>query len=439
MTAFDRFDPFEQRISVALEDIAVDRAPDYLDDVFGVTARTAQRPRWSFPERWLPMDLTARQPAFLSRLPVRPLVLLIVLALLAVVLTAVWIGTRQGPQLPPPFGPAGNGQIAFGMSGDLYALDSLTSEPRLLVSAPGEQGAVLSSPNGLLIAYSHYERGIDHAWVANADGSNPRQVLDVPFTGLGASWSPNSMSLALVSNVGAGDHQLWLAPADGSGARAVDLGTLEPWDVVFDPQHHDVMLIRAEDGIGGPVDLYYIDTNGVVLSKIDMTGGTNLDGAEYEYAGIAFSPNGETVAYNFVGPTEEPFNRIRVHLMERDGTNDRPVGAPLETLYSQAWADFSPDGKWIAMESWETGSDGLAETRISRLAVAPTDGSAPARWLGPSEIGQTLVKTWSPDGSYILVGMQEFMYVYAIDPETGKADKLPWRIELPDVQRVFSN
>ena len=433
MTAFDRFDPFEQRISVALEDIAADSPPDYFDDIFGVTARTAQRPRWTFPERWLPMDLTARQPALLSRLPVRPLVLLLVLALLAVVLTAVWIGTKQGPPLPPPFGPADNGQIAFGMEGDLYALDSLTSKPRLLLSAPGEQGGVLNSPNGLLVAYDNYERGVGYVWVANADGSNPRQILDVPFNGLGVSWSPDSTMLALVSDIGAGDHQLWLAPADGSGARPIDTGALEPWDVLWDPQRSGVMLLRAQDGINGRVDLYYIDTTGTALSKINLTEGTNLNGPTWEYSGIAFSPDGNTIAYNLVEALEPPVNRFRAHLMNRDGTNDRAVPAPLATGYSQAWAIFSPDGKWIAMESWVTQPD---DTSINQLAIAPADGSAVARWLGPAVPAQSLVKAWSPDSTFILLGVVDVNDAYAVDPETGEATKLPWVIDLPDVQRV---
>ena len=42
MTAFDRFDPFEQRISAAIDAIAAARRPDYLDDVFRQTAHSSQ-------------------------------------------------------------------------------------------------------------------------------------------------------------------------------------------------------------------------------------------------------------------------------------------------------------------------------------------------------------------------------------------------------------
>ncbi len=52
MTAFDKFDPFERRIATAIEEIAMSRTPDYLDDILQHTVRTSQRPRWTFLERW---------------------------------------------------------------------------------------------------------------------------------------------------------------------------------------------------------------------------------------------------------------------------------------------------------------------------------------------------------------------------------------------------
>ena len=39
------------------------------------------------------------------------------------------------------------------------------------------------SPDGQLVAYDNIVDGIDHVTVAGADGSNPRIILDEPFTG----------------------------------------------------------------------------------------------------------------------------------------------------------------------------------------------------------------------------------------------------------------
>ena len=53
-------DSFDRRLSSWLERDAAGHVPDHLDEVLLHTAATRQRPWWSSPERWLPMDLTTR-------------------------------------------------------------------------------------------------------------------------------------------------------------------------------------------------------------------------------------------------------------------------------------------------------------------------------------------------------------------------------------------
>ena len=49
---------FEQDLPDLMAQLAPRRVPDYRDDIVRQTARTRQRPAWTFPERWLPMDIT---------------------------------------------------------------------------------------------------------------------------------------------------------------------------------------------------------------------------------------------------------------------------------------------------------------------------------------------------------------------------------------------
>ena len=101
MTAFDRFDPFAGRVTSALEEIAPASRPAYLDAVLAQTARTSQRPRWTFIRRWLPMDTAIPRSSGLARVPVRMLFILLLL-MLAIAAAVVWVGSRT--RVPPPFG-----------------------------------------------------------------------------------------------------------------------------------------------------------------------------------------------------------------------------------------------------------------------------------------------------------------------------------------------
>jgi hypothetical protein len=102
MTTFDRFDPFERRISEAVDEIADARPLDYLDDIFRQTARTSQRPRWTFPERWFNVDTTLSRPTVFGRLPLRQLVVLALLLALAAAALTFYVGSaRPAPHSGP--------------------------------------------------------------------------------------------------------------------------------------------------------------------------------------------------------------------------------------------------------------------------------------------------------------------------------------------------
>lgn len=436
MTTFDRFDPFERRIGEALDGLAPLRRPDYLDDLLRQTARTRQRPRWTFLERWLPVDTTLPRPMLFGRtVPMRALLALVVLASLLAT-AAVYIGSQQ--RLPPPYGLADNGRLVFGMDGDLYVADALGQTPRLLLGGPDAQQGVIVSPDGRLVAYDNFtgtagpDAGANsYVWVVNIDGSNPRQVLDAEFTFEGFEWAPDSQSMAIVTKVGPVPH-LFVAAADGSGARDLQFEAFVPWGATWDPLRAGVLLVRGQDRDSKLTDLYYVNTDGAVLQAFGLKP-LNLNGAPHELSGAVFSPDGQTIAYNAIVAEEPPVNRFRAHLINRDGTNDREIPAPFATNFSQAWPAFSPDGKWVLLDTWQTMTDGSV---VGRLAIAPSDGSAAARLIGPTLDSENQLKAWSPDGTRILVCACDRNELYSVDPTTGDSERVAWSADLPGWQRL---
>ena len=80
--------------------------PTIVDDVLARTGRMRQRPAWTLPERWLPMDISTTSPPRRSMLPWRHS---------AVVVSSRFFSQRSSRptrkrdrRVPAPFGPAAN-------------------------------------------------------------------------------------------------------------------------------------------------------------------------------------------------------------------------------------------------------------------------------------------------------------------------------------------
>ena len=115
-------DRIERRPPEILTRISAPQVPDYTDDILGLTARRRQRPGWTFPGRWLPMDITAPRPT-VARTQWRPIGIVILLILALAAAAVVYIGSRP-PRLAPFFGPAANGSFVYVTARDIYIADA---------------------------------------------------------------------------------------------------------------------------------------------------------------------------------------------------------------------------------------------------------------------------------------------------------------------------
>ena len=213
----------ELELPALLSDLYVESAPSYRFDVLAQTSRMRQRPRWTFPERWLPMALVRRR-TWAPALPMRPVLIVAAILLLLVGLLIFQAAGRRS--VPPPYGIARNGEIVYVVDGDVYARDSVDAPARLLIGGDAVDEAPTFSRRGdkFVFVRGTAVGGPYALWVADADGSAARELVG-PLTDID-SWdvSPDG-STVVVSSRGADRRmQLELIPLDGSPSTVLPLG-----------------------------------------------------------------------------------------------------------------------------------------------------------------------------------------------------------------------
>jgi Tol biopolymer transport system component len=451
MTAFDRFDPFdplEQRVIAAIDEIAAPRRPEYLDDVLAQTERSTQRPRWTFPGRWLPfMDTTfSRGPS--STMPARTYLLLVAVALLVLAAAAIIISGAR-PKLPAPVGPAVNGSLVYPAQGDIWVRSSITTtDPATrVVTGDGLETAPYLSPDGRTLVYVETRSDGDWMMAIDVDGTSPRAILTEPIlTGPNVadwsqwSWSLDSTHVLVTGDFPGGVRKLLDVAADGSGASEITYEGLIPWDAYWSPVDPDVFLLRAQERGGVELQgLYIASLSTYKLTALGLPGQSTF-GARYTLSGAAWSPDGKTIAYNAAAPSGDGSFRtsFRVHVVNTDGTNDRALPSVDDPDIHEGWPVFSPDGTQLLIQRFTFASTGDSSDASSSIAVLPADGSAVARDIGvridnTKESG--MVKAWSPDGTQVLQRVDGTGKTYVVDPVTGAATELTWAQDMPDWQR----
>ena len=156
----------DRAMTAYFEGRVTSRAPDgLLDTALTGVAATRQRPAWLIPYRWLPID---RSEAARIRTAV-----VIVVTVAAIVVSAIAAGLLVGSQrrLPPPFGIAKPGLIAFDLGGDIFVANPDGTGRRQLTT--GRDGGATFSPDGTWIAYqTEAEDMSSSVIVMSADGDH---------------------------------------------------------------------------------------------------------------------------------------------------------------------------------------------------------------------------------------------------------------------------
>jgi Tol biopolymer transport system component len=428
MTSLPRF---ERNLPGILEDLYLGPSPDYRDEILATARHTRQRPAWSFPERWIPVDITNRL-ALAPRLPIRALaVALLVLALIVAGLIA-YIGSHP-TRLPAPFGPARNGVVLYAVDGHIYSVDPATGSPVAVTSGSGVDRKPTVSPDGTRIVFLRGKGTTGDAFdlvVANLNGSDARTISTATISdGDPFAWSPDS-TFILLNNV---DGDLVRYNANG---------------------HAPVVVLRQTYMHGfqpptGQKVLYETLTGGRTLGLMnpDGTGATPIytippaetkDGCDY--GTVAWSPDGARIAFNRQ-PTGQ--DGCRVFVMNADGTGAHQLSTDTHQLTETDFR-WSPDGTMIAFDRWD---NTVGPWQIQPIGVVQSSGGA-TRSLGPTPVGDGAAFEWSPDGRSIIAAPATVIqwppssampsaHPIIIDVATGTSREVSWTVSSwPSWQRL---
>jgi len=427
-------DRFGGTVSAWLQERAGSGAPDYLDDILGRTARTRQRPGWTSIERWLPMDATLR----LAPAP-RLAWLLVVLGLVLALAAAVAL-VGSAPKLPPQFGPARNGPMAYSENGDIVRLDQATGATTTLIAGATNDLAPSYSDDGRFIVFvraadDYATQGTVLVAVARADGSDVR-VLTGPMKDQNwFDWSADSSRLALMSLL-EGKRAITIVDLNGTPPRVLPLPrSLEPQFASFVGPDASRLIFRGVDQSAKTTGVYAIGADGSDLHPIfDIEPGV-LGG----YQAPAVSPDGSRVSYTRF--EEDPVTgtgNLVIHVRDFATRSDVLIPAapdpenPTEKS-AQGYAYWSPDGTLLAFQRFAP-NDGM------EVIVAPADGSDVGRKLGPTLTmsAQKDAPAWefTPDGSAVLVPDMVRNVLLKIPVDGSEPITLPFDGEsLPTTQR----
>ena len=393
-----------------------------------------QRPAWTFPARALPGNAAfVQRPIALLGGPLR-LVGMAALLLLLLVAVALVAGSRPS-NLLTPYGPAGNGRIAFTSANNIWTVDPVTGEGAGIIVGADEDWDPVWSRDGSQIAFIRHDPAADttQLYVASPDGTGVRAVSAVMNWIWDHAFSPDGRSIAFTAG-SEPDRGLWIADVAQGSARRVDL-PMPVSSPTWVPGGTELVFTGspvANQGDG----LYAVDpVTGALRTILAPTPGTGRGAA-------SVSPDGRYVAYSEADIPEAGANTYRVRVVGIDGSGDRLLPMPADATF-QDGPVWSNDGTRLALvRGYGPRNEDVA------VAMVPVDGSGTgvetphSAAAGGSITGccDTLLE-WSPDDSVVLVLPEDksgaMLPQVLVDPATGAVSPASWTAEsIPAWQRV---
>jgi Tol biopolymer transport system component len=222
------------------------------------------------------------------------------------------------------------GKLVFSQEGDIYVMNADGSERARLTTHPDLDFDPAWSPDGTQIAFRSHRDGNEEVYVMNADGSEQANRTSNPTSDYSPAWSPDGTQIAFASDrTGRSGNDIWIMNADGSNPVQI---TAIPGISEYPSWSPDGSRLaftctfgrRLPEGVG--------DFE-VCVVNVDGTGLVQITDAPGESTQPAWSPDGETIAFqsnrhgwpslpDYTPPAYdgERFGEYDIYIMNVDGS-----------------------------------------------------------------------------------------------------------------------
>jgi Tol biopolymer transport system component len=383
-----------------------------LERALAATRRVGQRPGWTIPERWIPMQLTMARTR-----SQRPILAIVTLGLLLVALsaTAVLIGSPRRESPPPPFS---NGAIVFERDGDLFIVDQLGGTPRALVEGPEEDSDPVFSPQGDRIAFVRQGPDGPRVMVVDAISAGVTELASLADSiTVRLRWAPDGGALlasgdgtygpdedgVTVMGVGADSWRLYVVQSDGSGTRRLgDVGADQAVGRgAWRPDGRQVAFLSRQEGT---MFAFIADADGTSVHQLPFALSTRPEDLDW-------SPDGTHLALGADSGTAIIVADIGV-----DGGLIASRQLPLRESMTASGPKWSPDGSQLAYVS-----------NRGTFGILGADGSdyRMVELTEPHAFAEDVA--WSPDGGSLVI----FGHGLLEDTDTGILRNVPkvWLVD----------